>query len=44
MQPYIICHMGASIDGRIDRSMVDKISVDKMQNGTLWLRYATARK
>lgn len=26
MRPYIICHMVASIDGRIDCSMVDKIS------------------
>ena len=25
-RPYIICHMVASIDGRIDCSMVDKIS------------------
>lgn len=26
MKPYVICHMVASIDGRIDCSMVDKIS------------------
>lgn len=26
MRPYVICHMVASIDGRIDCSMVDKIS------------------
>lgn len=26
MRPYIICHMVASIDGRIDCSMVEKIS------------------
>lgn len=26
MRPYIVCHMVASIDGRIDCSMVDKIS------------------
>lgn len=26
MKPYIICHMVASIDGRIDCAMVDKIS------------------
>ncbi|MDO4164389.1 MAG: RibD family protein [Bacteroides sp.] len=26
MRPYIICHMVASIDGRIDCAMVDKIS------------------
>lgn len=29
MRPYIICHMMASIDGRIDCSMVDKISGDE---------------
>lgn len=29
MKPYIICHMVASIDGRIDCSMVDKISGDE---------------
>lgn len=29
MRPYIICHMVASIDGRIDCSMVDKISGDE---------------
>ena len=28
-RPYIICHMVASIDGRIDCSMVDKISGDE---------------
>lgn len=28
-KPYIICHMVASIDGRIDCSMVDKISGDE---------------
>lgn len=26
MKPYIVCHMVASLDGRIDCSMVDKIS------------------
>lgn len=29
MRPYIICHMVASIDGRIDCSMVEKISGDE---------------
>lgn len=29
MKPYIVCHMVASIDGRIDCSMVDKISGDE---------------
>ena len=29
MKPYIICHMMASIDGRIDCSMVEKISGDE---------------
>lgn len=29
MRPYIICHMVASVDGRIDCSMVDKISGDE---------------
>ena len=29
MKPYIICHMVASIDGRIDCSMVEKISGDE---------------
>lgn len=29
MKPYIISHMVASIDGRIDCSMVDKISGDE---------------
>lgn len=29
MKPYIICHMVASVDGRIDCSMVDKISGDE---------------
>ena len=29
MKPYIICHMVASIDGRIDCGMVDKISGDE---------------
>lgn len=29
MRPHIICHMVASIDGRIDCSMVDKISGDE---------------
>lgn len=29
MRPYIICHMVASIDGRIDCGMVDKISGDE---------------
>lgn len=29
MRPYIVCHMVASIDGRIDCSMVDKISGDE---------------
>lgn len=29
MRPYIICHMVVSIDGRIDCSMVDKISGDE---------------
>lgn len=28
-RPYIICHMVASVDGRIDCSMVDKISGDE---------------
>lgn len=28
-RPYIICHMVESIDGRIDCSMVDKISGDE---------------
>ena len=28
-RPYIVCHMVASIDGRIDCSMVDKISGDE---------------
>ncbi len=28
-KPYIVCHMVASIDGRIDCSMVDKISGDE---------------
>lgn len=26
MKPYIICHMVASIDGRIDCSIIEKIS------------------
>lgn len=29
MRPYIICHMVASIDGRIDCAMVEKISGDE---------------
>lgn len=29
MRPYIICHMVASIDGRIDCAMVDQISGDE---------------
>lgn len=29
MKPYIICHMVASVDGRIDCSMVDRISGDE---------------
>lgn len=29
MRPYIICHMIASVDGRIDCAMVDKISGDE---------------
>lgn len=29
MKPYIICHMVASVDGRIDCQMVDKISGDE---------------
>lgn len=29
MRPYIICHMVTSIDGKIDCSMVDKISGDE---------------
>lgn len=29
MRPYIICHMVASVDGRIDCSMVDRISGDE---------------
>lgn len=29
MRPYVICHMVASIDGRIDCHMVDKISGDE---------------
>lgn len=29
MKPYIICHMIASLDGRIDCAMVDKISGDE---------------
>jgi len=29
IRPYIVCHMVASIDGRIDCSMVDKISGDE---------------
>lgn len=29
MRPYIICHMVESVDGRIDCSMVDKISGDE---------------
>ena len=29
MRPYIICHMVASIDGRIDCAMVDQICGDE---------------
>lgn len=29
MRPYIICHMVASINGRIDCSIIEKISGDK---------------
>lgn len=29
-RPYIVCHMVASIDGRIDCSMVDKISITRL--------------
>ena len=29
MRPYVVCHMVASIDGRIDCAMVDKISGDE---------------
>lgn len=36
MRPYIICHMVASIDGRIDCAMVDKISGEEY--------YATLKK
>ena len=29
MRPHIVCHMVASIDGRIDCAMVEKISGDE---------------
>ncbi|MCM1036294.1 MAG: RibD family protein [Bacteroides sp.] len=40
-RPYIVCHMVASIDGRIDCSMVDKISGDEYYDTLAQLRCPT---
>ena len=40
-RPYIVCHMVASIDGRIDCSMVDKISGDEYYDTLAKLDYPT---
>ncbi len=50
MKPYIICHMMASLDGRIDCAFdglakddepvcLKLSSVKQLDDGTVWLRY-----